>query len=144
MEEAIEQLVRSKEGVEEGIVKSSELLVHKEQELKELEQQVQTIQDDLDVALAERQRLVEEEEQRELEMKDRLDNLDVYDAEVDSEDIVPIFETHQDNQYESEEEQHEWERGEQPTDKLKRLVNEPYELEEDEEEIIIDDDSAFS
>lgn len=90
-EEVIEQLVQRKEAVEGGLGESSELLSHKEQELKELEQQVQTVQDELDLALAERQRLAEEEEQYELEMKARLDNPDVYDAEVDSEDIVPIF-----------------------------------------------------
>lgn len=126
LEETIEQLVQRKEEVEDGLEKSSELLTRREQELKELEQQVQTVQDELDMALAERQRLAEEEEQYELELKTRLDNPDVYDAEVDSEDIVPIFVTPEedmfdDGQYELEED---------------ALEDEEYEFREDKPELV--------
>lgn len=163
MESSIETLVQRKKGFEEELEKNASLLGHQEQKLKELEQQVKTVQDELDIALGERQRLIEEEELRELEMKARLDNPDMYEKEVDSEDIVPIFTAPQQPLVDNEEELPDLGLGQpdipdmyeeeddfeevvpvavethQP--KKKQVDRGPYELEEDEEEIILDDDS---
>jgi chromosome segregation ATPase len=163
MESSIETLVQRKKGFEEELEKNASLLGHQEQKLKELEQQVKTVQDELDIALGERQRLIEEEELRELEMKARLDNPDMYEKEVDSEDIVPIFTAPQQPLVDNEEELPDLGLGqpdipemyEQEDDfeevvpvavethqpKKKQVDRGPYELEEDEEEIILDDDS---
>lgn len=163
MESSIETLVQRKKGFEEELEKNASLLGHQEQKLKELEQQVKTVQDELDIALGERQRLIEEEELRELEMKARLDNPDMYEKEVDSEDIVPIFTAPQQPLVDNEEELPDLGLGqpdipemyEQEDDfeevvpvavethqpKKKPVDRGPYELEEDEEEIILDDDS---
>lgn len=163
MESSIETLVQRKKGFEEELEKNASLLGHQEQKLKELEQQVKTVQDELDIALGERQRLIEEEELRELEMKARLDNPDMYEKEVDSEDIVPIFTAPQQPLVDNEEELPDLGLGqpdipemyEQEDDfeevvpvavethqpKKKPVDRGPYELEEDEEEIVLDDDS---
>lgn len=166
MESSIETLVQRKKGFEDELEKNASLLGHQEQKLKELEQQVKTVQDELDIALGERQRLIEEEELRELEMRARLDNPDMYEKEVDSEDIVPIFTAPQQplvdsEDYEEElpilglvqpdipdmyEEEEDFEEVvpvvvETHQPKKKQVDRGPYELEEDEEEIILDDDS---
>ncbi|HHU89258.1 MAG TPA: hypothetical protein GXZ38_07905 [Spirochaetales bacterium] len=61
--------------LEENIVTSSSKLSSKEEELKELEGQVESVKDELDLALAERERLKEEEEQRELLRKAQIDEI---------------------------------------------------------------------
>lgn len=139
LEQSVAALGERKMQLEHDISDSEEQLVTKGKELKD-------IADELDLALAERQRLIEEEERRELELRARLDNPEVV-QEVDSEDVVSLFRPEDDTDESAlPEDQLELEDapvlGEEPEqrEKRKRIESDHFEPEEDEEEIVLDDD----
>ena len=145
LEQSVAALGERKIQLEHDISDSEEVLATKGKELKD-------ITDELDLALAERQRLIEEEERRELEMRARLDNPEVAE-EIDSEDVVSLFESEEngeaaaetddsdlaEEQLELEDEPELHEEPEQK-EKRKRIESDHFEPEEGEEEIVLDDE----
>jgi len=163
-------LERSVATLGERKIQLAQEISNSEDELAARGDELKQINDELDLALAERQRLIEEEEQRELELRARLDDPDLLEDEVESEEIVPPFypeETvapvEEDEDPEADEtiplfdpekvvnetmERNESMNEEDPEDesdhkeKRKRIESDHFEPEEDEEEIVLDDDDA--
>ncbi len=75
LELMVQALHKEQAKLEESIATSSSEISAKEEELKKLEGQVESVKDELDLALAERERLKAEEEQRELLEKAKIDAL---------------------------------------------------------------------
>jgi chromosome segregation ATPase len=141
LEELVASLTDKKRALEQQAASVDQEIVEKKQGLKELS-------DELDLALAERQRILEEEEQKELQRKVQLDDPDLAsEVEVEFDDVVPLF-TLDDSPEELEAEtemqlklQEESELEDESDEKRrKRLESIHYELEEDEEEISLDDE----
>jgi chromosome segregation ATPase len=90
LELMVQALQKEQAELEESLAASTSEITAKEEELKELEGQVESVKDQLDLALAERERLKAEEEQRELLEKAKIDALGDTPEPVDEE--LPIEE----------------------------------------------------
>ena len=75
LELMVQALYQEEAELKESIATSQTQLTTKGEELKELEEQVESVKDELDLALAERERLKAEEEQKELLEKAKIDAL---------------------------------------------------------------------
>ncbi|MDX9939469.1 MAG: hypothetical protein RBT44_05920 [Sphaerochaetaceae bacterium] len=90
LELAVESLSATKEELEKSMDDASTQLREKHAHVVELEQQSRSLQDELDLALAERQRMLEEEERRELEMRARMVDPELHEEESQAEPEHPF------------------------------------------------------
>jgi chromosome segregation ATPase len=128
---SLEKIAEKREELEKIIESLGDRKASLDQQIESSELELQDLKDELDVALAERQRIIEEEERKALEMKARLDNPDLAMEEFDSDDSVPLFEP---------EITEEPELTEEHVEKRRRVESAHFDPEDDEEEIVLDDE----